>query len=263
MQTFDNGRVLAAETVGTAVLMLGGPGTAILAGDQVGTLGIAFGFGLALFVMSYVIGPASGCHINPAVTLGMLLGRKITTMHAIFAWIGQLLGAIGGAFIIWGIANGRDDWERGQFAANLWSGPYFGLGATIVAEVVLTALLVLVVLSSTNRDAQAAIGGLAAGLTLTMIHLVSIPVDNTSVNPARSIGTAIFADSDYEALQQLWAFIVFPMLGAVVGVIVWLMVSESRLEDTLLADVPGLDDVRDGLTKAADGVVDAVEDAAD
>jgi len=92
---------------------------------------------------------------------------------------------------------------------------------------------------------------------------VSIPVDNTSVNPARSLGTALFADSDYEALQQLWAFIVFPMIGAVVGVVVWLMVSESRLEDTLLAEVPGLDDVRDGLTKAADGVVDAVEDAAD
>jgi aquaporin Z len=263
MQTINNGRVLAAEIVGTAVLMLGGPGTAILAGDQVGPLGIAFGFGLSVLVMSYVIGPVSGCHINPAVTLGMLLGRKITTMHAVFAWIGQVIGAIGACFVIWGIANGRDDWERGQFAANLWSGKYFGLGATIVTEVVLTAVLVLVVLSSTNRNAQAAIGGIVTGLTLTMIHLISIPVDNTSVNPARSLGTALFADSDYEALQQLWAFIVFPMLGAVVGVMVWLMVSESRLEDTMLADVPGLDDVRDGLTKAADVVVDAVEDAAD
>ncbi len=263
MDTQNNGRILGAEMVGTAVLMLGGPGVAIFTAPHVGVLGVALGFGLSLAIMAYVIGPISGCHINPAVTLGMLLARKINGAHAVFAWIGQVLGGIGGAALIWGMASGRDDWKRGQFAANLWSGEYYGLGAAIVAEVVLTALLVMVVLFTTTRKFAPGMGGLVAGLTLTVIHLISIPVDNTSVNPARSLGTALFADPSYEALQQLWAFIVFPLVGAVVGVLLWLMLDDSRLEDTMLANVPGLDDVRDTLDKVADEAVDAVEDAVD
>jgi aquaporin Z len=241
----NNGRVLAAELVGTTVLMLGGPGTAILAGDKVGNLGIALGFGFSLLIMVYVIGPVSGCHINPAVTLGMFLARKINGAHAVFAVFGQVVGAIVGAVIIYGIASGRDDFHRGQFAANLWSGPYFGLGAAIVSEVVLTALLVFVVLATTTSRFAPGMGGLVAGLTLTVIHLISIPVDNTSVNPARSLGAALFADTDTGALEQLWAFIVFPLIGAVVGVIVWLVVDDARLEDTMLADIPGALDMRD------------------
>jgi len=112
--------------------------------------------------MAYVIGPISGCHINPAVTLGMLLTRKVSGTQAVFAWLGQLIGGIGGAAIVYGIASGRDDWERGQFAANLWSGPYFGVGAAIVAEVVLTALLVMVVLFTTGRKFAPGMGGLVA-----------------------------------------------------------------------------------------------------
>jgi aquaporin Z len=260
MSAQNSGRVLAAEIVGTAVLMLGGPGVAIFSAQAVGVLGVALGFGLSLAIMAYVIGPISGCHINPAVTLGMLLTKKITGTHAVMAWIGQLIGGIGGAAIIYGIASGRDSWERGQFAANLWSGEYYGLGAAIVAEVVLTALLVMVVLFTTTRSMAPGMGGLVAGLTLTVIHLISIPVDNTSVNPARSIGAALFADPDYEALQQLWAFIVFPLVGAVVGVIIWLVLDESRLEDTMLAEVPGFSEVRDGLDRVMDEAVDAVED---
>ncbi|MCU1362170.1 MAG: permease, glycerol uptake facilitator [Ilumatobacteraceae bacterium] len=240
-----NGRVLAAELVGTTVLMLGGPGTAILAGNEVGNLGIALGFGFSLLIMAYVIGPVSGCHINPAVTLGLFLAKKINAAHAVFAVIGQLVGAVLGATIIYGIASGRDDFHRGQFAANLWSGPYFGLGATIVSEVVLTALLVFVVLSTGARGFAPGMQGLVAGLTLTLIHLISIPVDNTSVNPARSLGAALFAESNTDALQQLWAFIVFPLIGAVVGVVVWLVVTDARLEETMLADIPGAIDVRD------------------
>ncbi len=262
METQNSGRIFAAELIGTLVLMLGGPGVAIIAGAQVGMLGIALGFGLSLLIMAYVIGPISGCHINPAVTLGMLIARKVTRTHAIFAWIGQVLGGIAGAAIIYGIIQGRDK-PRGQFAANLWSGQYYGLGATIVAEVVLTALLVMVVLFTTTRNFAPGFGGLVAGLTLTLIHLISIPVDNTSVNPARSIGAALFADTSTEALQQLWAFIVFPLVGAVVGVILFLMLDDTRLEDTMLANVPGLDDVRDALDKVADEAVDAVEDAAE
>ncbi|MEQ1699779.1 MAG: aquaporin [Ilumatobacteraceae bacterium] len=263
METQNSGRIFVAELIGTLVLMLGGPGVAIFAVKEVGILGVALGFGLSLLIMAYVIGPISGCHINPAVTLGMLIARKVTLTHAVFAWIGQLAGAIGGAFIIWGIASGRDDWQRGQFAANLWSGKYYGVGAAIVAEVVLTALLVMVVLFTTTRKFAPGFGGVVAGLTLTVIHLISIPIDNTSVNPARSIATALFADTSTEALQQLWVFIVFPLVGAVVGVIMFLMLDDTRLEDTMLANVPGLDDVRDVLDKVADEAVDAVEDAAD
>jgi aquaporin Z len=241
----NNGRVMAAELVGTTVLMLGGPGTAILAGSEVGQLGIALGFGFSLLIMAYCIGHVSGCHINPAVTLGMFLAKKVNGAHAVFAVFGQVLGAIIGATIIYGIASGRDDFQRGQFAANLWSGPYFGLGATIVAEVVLTAVLVFVVLSTTTRHFPTGLGGVVAGLTLALIHLISIPVDNTSVNPARSLGAALFADTDTGALEQLWAFIVFPLIGSVVGVIIWLIVDDARLEDTLLAEVPGALDVRD------------------
>lgn len=263
MSTQNNGRILAAEIVGTTVLMLGGPGVAIFSGPSIGILGIALGFGLSLAIMAYVIGPISGCHINPAVTLGMLLTRKINGAHALMAWVGQLLGGVAGAAIIYGIASGRDDFERGQFAANLWSGHYYGIGAAIVAEVILTAVLVLVVLSTTTRTMAPGMGGLVAGLTLTVIHLISIPVDNTSVNPARSIGTALFADTSTDALQQLWVFVVFPLIGAVVGVIAWLVLDDTRLEDTMLAQVPGMSEVRDALDKVADEAVDALQDATD
>jgi aquaporin Z len=277
METQNNGRILAAELVGTLVLMLGGPGVAILLptlgllpeGDATVAAGmlklliVALGFGFSYLVMSYCIGPISGCHINPAVTLGMRLARKIDTAHAVFAWIGQAVGAVGGAAIVYGIASGSEGFRRGQFAANIWSGRYLGLGSTIVVEVVLTAVLVMVVLFTTTKKFASGMGGLVAGVTLTLIYMISIPVDNGSVNPARSLGTALFANTESGALEQLWAFIVFPMLGAVVGVILWLMLDESTLEDTVLAELPGASELRDVLDKMADAGVDAVEDSVD
>ena len=268
MEPTNQARILAAELVGTLVLMLGGPGVAILLptlgllpeGDASTGAGllkiliIALGFGLSLLIMAYVIGPISGCHINPAVTLGMLLARKVTTMHAVYAWIGQIVGAVGGAAIIYGIASGRDGFQRGQFAANLWTGKYYGLGSAIIVEVLLTGLLVMVVLFTTTKKFAPGMGGLVIGLTLTLIHLISIPVDNTSVNPARSLGTALFADSHTEALQQLWAFIIFPLIGAVVGVIIWLMLDDSRLEETALIELPGASELRDVLGRISDAV---------
>lgn len=251
----DRARILAAELVGTAVLMIGGVGTAVLAGDRVGVLGVALGFGLALMIMTYVVGRVS-CHLNPAVTLALLLARRIGAAHALFAVIGQLVGAALGGAIVLGIANGRDDFRRGEFASNLWSGDRSGLGATIVVEVVLTALVVLVVLTWSRERATPGLGGVMYGLALVLVHLVSFPVDGTSVNPARSIGTAVYATLDSGALEQLWAFVVFPLLGAVVGVIVWLMVDESRLEDTLLVEVPGAVAARDALDEAVDEVID-------
>lgn len=214
----DSRRILIAELVGTCVLMLGGPGTAIIAGGDIGLLGIALGFGLSLAVMAYVIGPISGCHINPAVTLGLFLGKKIDKAHAVAAVIGQLVGAALGGAIIAVIVSGRDG-GRGQFAANLYKEEfgYLGLGPAIVVEIVFTALLVFVVLFTTTRGFAPGFGGLVAGLTLAVIHFATIPVDNTSVNPARSIGAAIFADGSFDALQQLWAFIIFPLVGAAAG----------------------------------------------
>ncbi len=268
MEPTDNGRILAAELVGTLVLMLGGPGVAILlpalgllpegdASTGAGLLTIlmvALGFGLSLLIMFYVIGPISGCHINPAVTLGMLLARKVSTAHAVYAWIGQVVGAISGAAIIYGIASGRDGFQRGQFDANLWSGKYYGLGSAIVVEVLLTGLLVMVMLFTTTKKFAPGMGGLVIGLTLMLIHLISIPVDNTSVNPARSLGTALFADTHTEALQQLWAFVLFPMIGALAGVIIWLMLDETRLEDTDLVELPGASELRDVLGTISKGI---------
>jgi len=156
--------------------------------------------------------------------------------------------------VIYGIASGRDGWERGPFAANGWDRDGLsGLGATIVVEIVFTALLVFVVLSTTGRRFAPGFGGLTAGITLTVIHLVTIPVDNTSVNPARSIATALFADASPNALGQLWAFIVFPLIGSVVGVFVWLLIDEATLESTILDS--------DVLRRTRDVVDDLVDDA--
>jgi aquaporin Z len=228
-----NIRILVAEIVGTAVLMLVGPGSAILAAERIGVFGVALAFGFALLAMAYCIGHVSGCHINPAVTLGILFTKKITAVQAVFYWVAQYAGAAIGGSLIYAISKRGDLDQTGVFAANGWGNKInsaYGLDSTIVVEIVFTALLVFVVLSATTAGYPTGFGGLAAGLTLAMIHLVTIPVDNTSVNPARSFGAAVFAGSD--AMSQLWAFIVFPLIGAVVGVMVWVLVHE---EDTVFA----------------------------
>lgn len=217
------------------MLMIVGPGSAILAADAIGVYGVAFAFGLALLAMAYSIGHISGCHINPAVTLGFLLGKKLTLVQAAWYWVAQLVGATVGGLLIYIITEGGDIDDTGIFAANGWGdeiGSAFGLGSAVVVEIVFTALLVFVVLSSTTVGYPTGFGGLAAGLTLAMIHLTTIPVDNTSVNPARSFGAAIFSGAD--AMEQLWAFIVFPLIGAVVGVLIWVLVHDTRMEETLL-----------------------------
>jgi aquaporin Z len=191
----------------------------------------------------------------------MVLTKKVNGAHAVFAVLGQLVGAALGGSIVLGIASGRHGFQRGAFASNLWSGNFLGLTSTIVSEIVLTALLVVVVLSTTSRKFAPGFGGLVIGFTLMLIHLISIPVDNTSVNPARSIGTALYATLDSKALEQLWAFVLFPLIGAVVGVVIWLLIDDSRLESTLLAEVPGLIDARDRIEIGTGEVVLSVEDA--
>src|SRR3954463_3236434 len=251
-----NVRILAAEMIGTFVLMLGGPGTAVLAtgrffpAGSVQVLGVAIGFGLSLLIMAYAIGNISGCHINPAVTLALWVTKKIDAVLVPFYVIGQLAGAALGGLVIWLIASGAPgNFDPGvkNFAVNGWanlSPGRFNFGAMVVTEIVMTALLAFVVLSTTHRKFSPAAGGLAVGLTLTVIHLMSIPIDNTSVNPARSFGMAIFAGGD--AMQQLWAFIVFPEVGAAVGALAWWAVDDGRTEREVLGPTK-LVDVRDAI----------------
>ena len=229
-------RIAGAEFIGTTVLFIVGPGTAIIASDVMGLFGVAFAFGFVLLAMAYTIGHVSGCHINPAVTLGFLLSRKITPVQSLYYWGAQFAGAAFGGLLIYIITKSGDldkttagPGGRQIFAANGWGakiGSQYGLGSVIVMEIVFTALLVFVVLSTTTVGYPLGFGGLAAGLTLGMIHLATIPVDNTSVNPARSFGAAIFSGSD--ALSQLWAFFVFPLIGGVVGFLVWLVVHNEN-----------------------------------
>ena len=210
-----------AELVGTFVLVFGGVGSAVLAGGHIGFLGVAFAFGLSLLAMVYTIGPISGCHINPAVTLGVLLAKKMDAKDAIAYVIAQIVGAIiAAAFILFiarGVAGGYDPIVAGLGANGygLHSPGQYSLAAAFVAETVLTMFLVLTVLGSTDIKAPVGFAGLAIGLVLTLIHLVGIPITNTSVNPARSIGPAIFVGG--WALEQLWLFIIAPLIGAAIA----------------------------------------------
>ncbi len=237
-------RILAAELVGTYLLMLGGPGLAVLAaipgafGDA-GVLAVSLGFGLSLTAIAYAIGPISGGHVNPAVTLGLALRGEVPARSIPSYVIGQVVGAVLGALTIWAIASTASSssslgqtWEGAtdsNFATNLWTGDFMGFWPMVIAEVAFTAILVFVVCSTTARGYSAAAVGVHVGVTLTVIHLVSIPIDNTSVNPARSLGMAVFAGGD--SLEQLWAFIVFPLLGGVVGAMVWSIVSAEGSAD--------------------------------
>jgi aquaporin Z len=218
----ENTRIAVAEAVGTAILVLVGPGSAIIAGDVIGPLGVSLAFGFALLAMAYSVGHVSGCHINPAVTLAFVVSGKLPVARAVWYWGAQAVGGLVGGLLLYVATEAGDIDQTGVFAANGWGdeiGSAFGLGSVIVVEVVFTAILVLVVLSTTTVGYPAGFGGIAAGLTLAMIHLATIPVDNTSVNPARSLGVAVFSGSD--ALAQLWAFIVWPLVGAVVGAGIW------------------------------------------
>jgi aquaporin Z len=248
-------KIFAAELIGTTILMLGGPGSAILAGNEIGTFGVAFAFGLSLLIAAYIVGPISGCHINPAVTLGMAIARKTDTKLVPVYVVAQLVGAAIGGGIIFAIANGQAGFSASAsgFATNGWadrspSTPGFNFGAMLVVEIVFTAVLVYAVLASTTKKFSTLQGGVVVGFTLALIHLVTIPVDNTSVNPVRSFGAALWSGSS-GAWEQLWAFIVFPLVGAVLGVFVFLLVDDARLEDTMLA-TSGTTKVRDSFAKA-------------
>jgi aquaporin Z len=214
-----------AELIGTFVLVFGGCGTAVFAGDHVGYLGVALAFGLTLLTMAYAIGPISGCHINPAVTIGLFVSRKIPAGDVIGYIVAQIIGGILAAsvllVILKGLPGGYDPSIAG-FAANGYgdhSPGKFGMTSAFVTEIVLTFFLVFTVLGATDLKAPVGFAGLPIGFVLVLIHLIGIPVTNTSVNPARSISQAIFVGG--WAIDQLWLFIVAPIIGAVIASLVF------------------------------------------
>ena len=225
----DNIRISIAEAVGTMILVIGGCGTAVFAAKSVGVLGVATAFGLSLLILAYAIGSISGCHVNPAVTLGMVVGGKLEAAKLPFYWVGQFVGGLVGGLLLWLVFKASDLPVPTGFASNGFgegSPSGFKLGSVIIVEVVMTALLIFVVLSTTHRKFPAGFGGLAAGGTLWLIHLISIPISNTSVNPARSLAVAPFAPGSL-ALKQVWAFLLFPLVGGVLGALTWKAVAGS------------------------------------
>ncbi|MCX6242992.1 MAG: aquaporin Z [Bacteroidetes bacterium] len=219
-----------AELIGTFSLVLFGCGSAVIAGisqtgpSGIGLLGIAIAFGFAVVAMAYAIGGISGCHINPAVTIGVLTAGKMSVQDAIGYIISQCVGAILGAFVLYLIVSGKPGWQMTEWGlgSNGWGEGYLGAFNTFSAfliETVMTFLFVFVILGTTSKYGNGAMAGLAIGVTLMLIHLVTIPVTGTSVNPARSLGPALFAGG--KALSQLWLFIVAPIVGAVIAALVW------------------------------------------
>jgi aquaporin Z len=209
---------MVAEFIGTFTLVLLGCGSAVIAGADIGLMGISFAFGLALIGMAYGIGPVSGCHINPAVSLGAVAAGRMQIGEAVQYIIAQIAGAIVAALVLMVIATGKADYSvaANGLGQNGWGAGYLGeytMAAAFVFEVLATFLFVVVILGSTGAGAPSAMAGLAIGLTLVVIHLVGINVTGVSVNPARSIGPALFAGST--AIAQLWLFIVAPVIGGV------------------------------------------------
>lgn len=219
-------RKLAAEFFGTFWLVFGGCGSAVLAAAfpelGIGFAGAALAFGLTVVTMAYAVGGISGGHFNPAVSFGAAIGGRLSWKDLVPYWAAQVLGAIVAAAALYAIASGKPGFEPGGFASNgygaLSPGGY-ALHSAFLIEVILTAGFLIVILGSTSRLAPAGFGPLAIGLALTLIHLVAIPVTNTSVNPARSTGVALFATTD--ALGQLWLFWVAPLIGGAIGALIW------------------------------------------
>lgn len=215
------GKRLTAEFIGTLWLVLGGCGSAVLAAAfpdvGIGLLGVSLAFGLTVLTMAFAIGPISGCHLNPAVSLGLAVAGRFAWKDLVPYWIAQLLGGIAASGILYVIATGNGA-AIGGFAANGFaehSPGQYGLGAAFVTEVVMTCFFLFVILGATSKKAAAGFAPIAIGLCLTLIHLISIPVTNTSVNPARSTAPALFVGG--WAIAQLWLFWVAPLIGAAIA----------------------------------------------
>lgn len=226
----------SAEFLGTLVLVLMGCGSAVIAGANgttgVGLLGISFAFGLSVVAMAYAIGHISGCHINPAISIGMVVTGRMKASEAAYYIAAQILGGIAGAFILMLIASGKPEYSLaanglGQNGFDALSPQHYSLQSGLIAEVVLTFIFLLVIFGSTStKNINGGFAGLAIGLSLVLIHIVGIPVTGVSVNPARSIGPAVLVGG--QALSQVWLFIVAPTAGAVLSGIVWKTLLEKN-----------------------------------
>jgi aquaporin Z len=229
----DQLRKYVAELIGTFWLTFAGCGSAVLAAGfpsvGIGLLGVSLAFGLTVVTMAYSIGHVSGCHLNPAITIGLAAGGRFPVGQIVPYVIAQVIGAIVAAAVLYFIASGAAGFDVAKgFASNGYaehSPGKYGLGAAFVCEFTMTAMFLFVIMGATHGKAPAGFAPLAIGLALTLIHLVSIPVTNTSVNPARSTGPALFV-GDW-ALSQLWLFWVAPILGAVVGALLYRWLSEE------------------------------------
>jgi aquaporin Z len=224
----EKGQKFIAELIGTFVLVLGGCGTAVFAGGSVGFVGVALAFGLTVVAMAYGVGNISGAHLNPAVSVGVFCAGRMNVKDLALYLVAQIAGGILAAALLSFIV-GQFGGERGTFAANGYGSEFFhdaagylnlsAVGAFVI-EMTLTFVFLIVILGVTDSRSVKGFAGLAIGLTLTLIHLISIPLTNTSVNPARSIGPAVFSDNAL-ALPQLWIFIVAPLLGAAIAAYVY------------------------------------------
>ena len=215
-----------SEFFGTFLLVLIGCGSAVIAGAYIGFLGIAFAFGFTILILVYLIGPISGCHINPAVTIAMFVSDKIKTLDAVWYIIMQSFGAIFGGAILLLIASGQPEYSiatngLGQNGYGIASpGGYDGF-ACFIAEVILTFIFVLIIFGATSKLMHKNFSAIAIGLALTIVHIVGIPITGTSVNPARSLGPAVLVGGT--AISQLWLFLFAPVIGAVLAAIVWMI----------------------------------------
>lgn len=217
---------LTAEFIGTFVLVFGGCGSAVLAAGfpdlGIGFVGVALAFGLTVLTMAFAVGPISGGHFNPAISLGLAIADRFEWSELIPYWIAQVLGGLAAASVLYLIASGQPGWVPGGFASNGYgsnSPGGYNLLSALVIEIVLTAFFLIVILGVTRRGAPAGFAPIAIGLALTLIHLISIPVTNTSVNPARSTAVAFFATNG--ALGQLWMFWLAPLVGGALGALIW------------------------------------------
>jgi len=227
---------LLAEFLGTFWLVLGGCGSAVLAAAfpalGIGFTGVSLAFGLSVLTAAYALGPISGGHFNPAVSFGLWVGGRFPAAHLLPYWVAQLAGAIVAAAVLYVIATGHSGFDPSAGFASNGFGPLspgkYSLGAAIVTEVVMTFMFLIVILGATHERAPVGFAGLTIGLALTLIHLVSIPVTNTSVNPARSTAPALFAGMAY--VQQLWLFWLAPLVGAALGGLVYRMIPQHEIE---------------------------------
>jgi aquaporin Z len=228
----------SAEFLGTMILVFMGCGSAVIAGANgetgVGLLGISFAFGLSVIAMAYAIGHISGCHINPAISIGMVIAGRMKAGEAAYYILAQILGAIAGAGILYIIATGKGGYELatiglGQNGYGDSSPQHYSLASGFIAETLLTFIFLLVIFGSTStKNIHGGFAGLSIGLSLVLIHIVGIPVTGVSVNPARSIGPALLVGGD--ALTQLWLFIAAPVLGAILSAVVWRFLLERSDE---------------------------------